>query len=94
MSDRFFELEFLDAITDLIAIEAEKCGGLRLIPAAALQGLNDQGSFELLEVDAVGRQPDRLTEFVRAFLDDRKVIHRQLVAVGEEHDSHNRHSRI
>src|SRR5262245_46340573 len=85
VSEGFFELELLDAITDLIAIETEERGGLRLIPAAALQRLDDQGAFELLEIDAVRRQADRHAEFVPTLLDDRKMVQRQLVALGEQH---------
>src|SRR5436190_12093566 len=44
-----FELEFLDPIADLIPIEAEQTRRARLIPAAALERLHDERSFELLQ---------------------------------------------
>src|SRR4029450_11619256 len=47
---RPFELEFLDAVANLIAVETEQGRGLRLVPAASFEGLHDQRSFELLEV--------------------------------------------
>ena len=51
-----FELELLDAIADLIAVQAEQRRGPRLVPAAALERLHDQRALELLEIDAVRRQ--------------------------------------
>src|ERR1051325_10805821 len=58
----FLELEFLDAVSDLIPIQAKEGRGLRLIPARALQGLDDQRPFELLEIEAAGRQFHGLAE--------------------------------
>src|SRR4029453_18882540 len=53
---RPLEPELFDAIADLVAIQAEKARGLRLIPIAALERLGDKRSFELLQVHAGGRQ--------------------------------------
>src|SRR5580765_3325408 len=53
---RFFELELLDAVSDLIAIQAKEGRGLRLVPSRALQRLDDKRPFELFEIQAAGRQ--------------------------------------
>ena len=39
---RFFELEFLDPVANLIAVQAQQRGRARLIPAAALERLHHQ----------------------------------------------------
>ena len=57
--DGFVQLELLDAIADLIAIQAEQRRRLGLVPAAALERLHDQRSLERLEIDALGRQAHR-----------------------------------
>src|SRR4029078_4304770 len=51
---RLFELELFDAITNLIAIQAQQARGARLIPAASLERLHDERPFELLEIEAPG----------------------------------------
>ena len=48
--------EFLDAVADLVAVQAEQRAGPRLVAAAAPERLDDQASLELLEVDARRRQ--------------------------------------
>src|SRR6266542_6630909 len=50
---RLFQLELLDAIADLIAVQPEQGGRPRLIPSTAFERLDHQRAFELLEVDAV-----------------------------------------
>src|SRR5687767_14329185 len=55
---RFFELELLDPVTNLIPVQAQERGGARLVPAGPLERLNEQRSFELFEIDAGGRQLD------------------------------------
>ena len=52
------QLELLDPVADLIAVQAEQRGRARLVPAAALERLDDERPLELLEVDAVRRQLD------------------------------------
>src|SRR5215470_5884085 len=53
-----FELELLDAVADLVPVQPQKGRGARLIPAGALERLDDEGPFELFEVHAASRQLD------------------------------------
>jgi hypothetical protein len=46
------QIEFLDAITDLIAIQAEQRRRAGLVPVAARERLNHQPALDLIEVDA------------------------------------------
>ena len=57
--DGLGEAELLDAVADLIAVQAEQRRRPRLVAAAALERLDDQAALELLEIDALGRQRDR-----------------------------------
>jgi hypothetical protein len=58
------DLEFLDPVADLIAIQAVHTSGFGFVSSAALERLHNQRPFELFEVDAGGgkgrllRQPD------------------------------------
>jgi hypothetical protein len=47
-----FELELLDPVANLIAVQAEQSRRFGLIPSAALERLHDERPFELLDVDA------------------------------------------
>src|SRR5688500_12176331 len=47
------EPELLDAVPNLIAVEAEQGGGLRLVPSRTFESLNDQTAFEGFELDAL-----------------------------------------
>ena len=58
----FFQLKFLDAVPNLVAINPKQRRGLGLVPGGALQRLNDQRAFELLEIDAARRQFDAIAE--------------------------------
>ena len=71
--DGFSQLELLDAVADLIAVEAEQRRRLGLVPAAALQRLHDQRSLERLEVDALGRQAHRRRQLAVARRQHREV---------------------
>src|SRR5215207_2588487 len=58
----FLEVKLLDPITDLVAVQAEQPRRAGLVPAGALERLDDQRSFELFEVDARRRQLDAVGE--------------------------------
>ena len=60
-----FELKLLDAVTNLVPIHAQQRRRFRLVPAGALERLDDQRAFELLEIDAAGRQLDPIAEAQR-----------------------------
>jgi hypothetical protein len=46
---RFVQPEFLDPISNLIPIQPEERGGLRLVPARARQGLEHEFALDGLE---------------------------------------------
>src|SRR6267142_6783662 len=50
------EAELLDAVPDLIAVDAEELPRLRLIAARPLERLHEQLTFDLVEADALGGQ--------------------------------------
>src|SRR5205823_11554497 len=79
-----FELELLDAVANLIAIEPEQRGRARLVPAAALERLHHKRALELLELDAVRRQLHALGQ-PNAGAGERKVFIAELLALGEQH---------
>src|SRR5688572_14238938 len=89
-----FELELLDSIPNLIAIEPEHRGGPGLDPAAALERLDDQRTFELLEVDPLRRKLNPFGQFGRRASGQREVPVRQLVALGEQHRPLDRVSQL
>src|SRR5262245_62034810 len=55
---RPLELELLDAIANLIAVQAEKRGGTGLIPAAPFECLDNERPLELFEIEARSRKRD------------------------------------
>src|SRR4051794_35185570 len=57
-----FELKLLDAVANLIAIQTKKSRGFGLVPPGSLERLNDERSFQLLEIEPSGRQFDGLAE--------------------------------
>ena len=50
------EAELLDAVADLIAIDAEQLRRMRLIAAGPFEGLDEELPLDLFELDAFGRQ--------------------------------------
>src|SRR5262245_35286523 len=82
---RPFELEFLDAIADLIAIEAEQRRRFRLVPAAPFERLHDQRPLELFQLDPRCRQLHAFGDSGDARPAWRELIRVQLVAFGEKH---------
>ena len=50
-----FELELLDPVANLIAVQPEHRGRAGVVPVAPPEGLNHQRAFELLQIDAGGR---------------------------------------
>src|SRR5262245_34599953 len=70
------ELELLDAIADLIAVQPEERGRPGLVPPAPLEGLHDQRPFELLQIDSGRRQLDTFGE-MRPGRHDRELIGRE-----------------
>ena len=52
-------MELLDAVANLVAVQAEQCRRARLVPAGALERLHDERPFELLEIDARMRESIR-----------------------------------
>src|SRR6185369_10078835 len=79
-SDRLFELELLDAVADLVAVQAEHAGGLGLVPSAPFERLDHQRAFELLEIDARRRQVDLFGQARGGGRSHREVRKRQPVA--------------
>src|SRR5262249_24893683 len=57
---RLRQLEFLDAIVNLIAVESEQLRRARLVPPRALEGLQDHTLLDVLEVEAGRRQLDHV----------------------------------
>ena len=57
-----FELELLDPIANLIAVQPQKARGFRLVPAGSLERLHEERTLQLLEVDAAGRQLDSIAQ--------------------------------
>ena len=53
------EPELLDPVAHLVAVDAEQLPGVRLVATRALERLHQQLPLDLLEVDALGRQPER-----------------------------------
>src|SRR5688572_28945930 len=53
------ETEFLDAVPDLVAVDAEKLCRLGLISVRALERLDEQLAFDLLEVETLRLQLER-----------------------------------
>jgi hypothetical protein len=53
-----FQLELLDSVLDLIAIQPQQTRCPGLIPPASLECLDDERSFELVELDSVGGKCD------------------------------------
>src|SRR5665213_1683126 len=51
-----FELELLDAVPDLVAIQAEERRRAGLVPAAPFERLHDERPLQLLDVDARRRE--------------------------------------
>jgi len=73
------EAELLDAIADLIAVEAQQRGGAGLVAAGARERLLDQAALELVEPNARRRQLEVLRHRPGAAARDREVRGRQLV---------------
>jgi len=68
-----FEVELLDSVADLVAVQAEQRRRARLVPAGPLERLDDQRAFELFEIDARRRQFDAVVEARRAGAAEREV---------------------
>ena len=51
---RFFELELLDSVPNLVPIQTQERSGARLVPSRPFERLDKQRPFELLEIDAGG----------------------------------------
>ena len=54
--------KLLDPVANLVAIHAQQRRGLGLVPAGALERLDDERALELLEIDAAGRQLDAIPQ--------------------------------
>ena len=78
------ELELLDTVADLIAIDAQQGCRARLVPTAALERLHHKRPFELLEIDAMRGQLHPLAD-AKPRTGERKVRVGQLVALGKQH---------
>src|SRR5688572_13997440 len=51
--------ELLDPIAHLIAVDAEQASRVRLVPIGAIQRLQKEIPFDLLEIETLGRQLER-----------------------------------
>src|SRR5678816_4095530 len=80
-----FQVELLDAVADLIAIEAQQSGCARLVPLGPLERLDDQGAFELIEIDSVGRKFHTVAEPYGPWPADGEVVGLQHVTVRKQH---------
>src|SRR4051794_11967889 len=79
------EPKFLDTIADLIAIQPEQRGGLRLVPSSAIERLDDKRPFELFEIQSAGRQLYRLAEPHGDGAAGRKIVRVEHRPVRQQH---------
>jgi hypothetical protein len=59
------QAEFLDPITNLVAVHSEQRRGLRLIPAGAFQSLHDEITLQLFKIHAGSAVPAEAPGSVR-----------------------------
>jgi len=52
------QAELLDPVADLVAVDAEELGRLRLVAAGAVERLGQQLTLDVIEVDAFLGQPE------------------------------------
>ena len=50
------QLEFLDSVSHVVAVDPEQLAGMRLVARGPLERLDDELPLDLLQLHALGRQ--------------------------------------